>query len=171
MHGAFALAALALGAGAALELSGLRALRAEARAVSVAAAGGEAPSAPRARLARALALGAAGEVEPAEAILAELADGPGAVAADARFALANLYLREGAREGVDPARARAWLELAKARYRDALARAPGDVDARLNLERALRLAPEGEGAGPGTDLDPVKSVDVVFPDFAPTDLP
>jgi mxaK protein len=42
--------------------------------------------------------------------------------------------------------ARPLLELAKETYREALRLDPGQWDARYNLERALRLAPEQEDA-------------------------
>ena len=136
-------------------------------------ADGAAAEAPRARLARALALSAARDLDAAEPLLAALADGQEGepLARDARFALANAYLREGLRPEADPARALAWLELAKQRYRDALRLDPDDPGVRYNLERALRRAPEGEDVRLVDVDDPVKSVDVIVPDFAPTDLP
>ena len=136
-------------------------------------ADGAAAEAPRARLARALALSAARDLDAAEPLLAALADGQEGepLARDARFALANAYLREGLRPETDPARALAWLELAKQRYRDALRLDPDDPGVRYNLERALRRAPEGEDVRLVDVDDPVKSVDVIVPDFAPTDLP
>ncbi len=195
VHAAFATAAIALAGFAASGYLELDRLARVERAVGLASAGAgdagdgatggaaadvasgsasdSASDAPRARLARALALTAGRDLDAAEPLLAGLAethaDEP--VGRDARFALANAYLREGMRPEADPARARAWLELAKQRYRDALRIDPGDADARYNLERALRLAPEGDDVRLVDVDDPTKSVDVIFPDFAPTDLP
>lgn len=66
----------------------------------------------------------------------------------ARYNGANLQLREAIRmrESGDPAavaQALPLLELAKLGYRDVLRDRPQHWDARYNLERALRLAPEG----------------------------
>ena len=189
VHALFGAAALALAAFAASRWVELDRLARTERAVERAAAIGDASegdvpdddepdgggagadAAPRARLARALALSAARDLDAAEPLFASLAEEPGAVGRDARYALANAYLREGMRPEVDPARARAWLELAKGRYRDALRLEPDDPDARYNLERALRLAPEGDEVRLVDVDDPTKSVDVIVPDFAPTDLP
>ena len=189
-HALFGAAALALAGFAASRWVELERLERTERAVARAAAidgaaegagdgtsGGtgdgdtSADGAPRARLARALALSAARDLDAAEPLLAALAEEPGPVGRDARYALANAYLREGVRPEADPVRARAWLELAKQRYRDALRLAPDDADARYNLERALRRAPEGDDVRLVDVDDPTKSVDVIFPDFAPTDLP
>ena len=189
VHALFGAAALALAAFAASRWVELERLARTERAVERAAAvgdtaGGDEPDAdepdgggagadgaPRARLARALALSAARDLDAAEPLLATLAEEPGALGRDARYALANAALREGVRPEADPVRARAWLELAKQRYRDALRADPDDPDARYNLERALRLAPEGDDVRLVDVDDPTKSVDVIFPDFAPTDLP
>lgn len=62
----------------------------------------------------------------------------------ALFDLANMYLREGAGASDDAGTSRSapMIEQAKARYRALLRMTPDDWDARYNLERALRLAPE-----------------------------
>ena len=127
----------------------------------------------RALLAEAIRLSGENDTDAAERAFAAVlrrSDDP-AVLRDARFDLANLYLRAGLRPELEPARAAALVEIAKQRYRDHLRDDPDDMDARWNLERALRAAPEGEDAiDPGT-APPVKRVNVIVPDFAPTDLP
>ena len=50
----------------------------------------------------------------------------------------------------------AMLELAKQRYRDLLRLRPGDWDARYNLERALRLAPEDSEVGSAAHAGPTE---------------
>jgi mxaK protein len=72
----------------------------------------------------------------------------------ALYDLGNLHLRQALKSGLDDEAQ--WLpltELAKQSYRDLLRKDPADWDARYNLERALRLAPEededaAEEAGP-----------------------
>ena len=62
----------------------------------------------------------------------------------ALYNLANLYLRQGMASASGDALAA--MELAKQRYRDLLRADPLDWDARYNLERALRMAPENDAA-------------------------
>lgn len=63
----------------------------------------------------------------------------------ALYDLGNLHLRQALQAGVaDDAQSLPLTELAKQSYRDLLRRDPDDWDARYNLERALRLAPEEE---------------------------
>jgi mxaK protein len=72
----------------------------------------------------------------------------------ALYDLGNLHLRQAIQSGLaDEAQSLPLTELAKQSYRDLLRRDPTDWDARYNLERALRLAPEededaGEDTGP-----------------------
>ena len=84
-------------------------------------------------------------------------DAPPSLRSAARYNSANLHLREAVRlrESGDSARmtqSLPLLELAKQAYRDVLRDDPQQWDARYNLERALRLAPEtdegDDGAGP-----------------------
>jgi mxaK protein len=63
----------------------------------------------------------------------------------ALYDLGNLHLRQALQVGLeDEAQSLPLLELAKQSYRDLLRRDPDDWDARYNLERALRLAPESD---------------------------
>jgi mxaK protein len=72
----------------------------------------------------------------------------------ALYDLGNLHLRQALQVGLeDQGQSLPLLELAKQSYRDLLRRDPSDWDARYNLERTLRLAPEDdddadEDAGP-----------------------
>jgi mxaK protein len=61
----------------------------------------------------------------------------------ALYDLGNLHLKQALQVGLtDEEQSLPLIELAKQSYRDELRRDPGDWDARYNLERALRLAPE-----------------------------
>ena len=63
----------------------------------------------------------------------------------ALYNLGNLHLHQAIKAGVaDNAESLPLTELAKQSYRDLLRTDPYDWDARYNLERALRLAPEDE---------------------------
>ncbi len=101
-------------------------------------------------LARAVALAAEGRFAAAASRYQWLLDtGPlDDIGRAALFDLGNAYLRQGAGAAADAPRSLPMIEEAKARYRALLRVAPGDWDARYNLERALRLAPEAD-----TDLD------------------
>jgi mxaK protein len=72
----------------------------------------------------------------------------------ALYDLGNLNLRQAVQYGLaDEAQSLPLTELAKQSYRDLLRRDPTDWDARYNLERALRLAPE-EDADDSEDTAP-----------------
>jgi mxaK protein len=72
----------------------------------------------------------------------------------ALYDLGNLNLRQAVQYGLaDEAQSLPLTELAKQSYRDLLRRDPTDWDARYNLERALRLAPE-EDADDNEDTAP-----------------
>jgi tetratricopeptide (TPR) repeat protein len=72
----------------------------------------------------------------------------------ALYDLGNLHLRQAVQYGLaDEAQSLPLTELAKQSYRDLLRRDPTDWDARYNLERALRLAPE-EDADASEDTNP-----------------
>jgi mxaK protein len=63
----------------------------------------------------------------------------------ALYDLGNLHLHQALQAGLsDEAQSLPLIELAKQSYRDLLRKDPNDWDARYNLERALRLAPEND---------------------------
>lgn len=69
----------------------------------------------------------------------------------ALYDLGNLHLRQALRVGLsDEAQSLPLTELAKQSYRDLLRADPNDWDARYNLERTLRLAPEEDDADEDT---------------------
>jgi len=63
------------------------------------------------------------------------------------------------------------VELSKQRYRDLLSEEPYHWPARYNLERALRMAPEGTDRTDDGRVEPLKRVDVIVPGFEKQDLP
>lgn len=141
--------------------------------------------APRAvRLARATALSKAGAFNAAFKLYSGLID-PGALDAigqQALFNLGNMYLRQGLGSGsagaattADTARQAAdagpLIELAKQRYRDLLRAAPHDWDARYNLERALRIAPEEHESIAEEPTGPTERRNVQMRGMEPGDLP
>ena len=97
-----------------------------------------------ARLAWGIALSSAKRYGEAGSVFEALIDGgaPDVIGRAALFDLANMYLRQGAGDGADAVRSLPLIEQAKARYRALLRIEPDDWDARYNLERALRVAPE-----------------------------
>ena len=129
---------------------------------------------PAIQLALGSALANGGNMAEAEALLSKLISNTEdqEVRAGAQYNLANLYLRE-ALDGDNQisSKTRPMVELAKQRYRDLLAEIPGHWSARYNLERALRLAPEGSDREGDERIDPVKSVNVIVPGFDKKDLP
>lgn len=107
------------------------------------------------RFAAAYALAAQGDAQGALNAYRELDTlDDTAVRRNAKFNSATLYLAQaqGVMAGPDPAAALTWVELAKQSYRELLREDSDDWDARYNLERALRLAPDPEGAA--EDLPP-----------------
>ena len=120
----------------------------------------------------ALARGA--NLEEAERILNPLVNDPSDVAIHngAQYNLANAYLRQALASGTETtSQSLPMVELAKQRYRELLHNTPEHWPARYNLERALRMAPEGSDQSDDEDIDPVKSVNVVVPGFEKKDLP
>lgn len=103
-----------------------------------------------ARFAVAWAAGRRGEITRAVALYREVAQARPGLAAGALFNAANALLREADRVAAkgDWVGARPLFELAKETYREVLRLEPGRWDARYNLERALRMAPEEDDAGP-----------------------
>jgi mxaK protein len=102
------------------------------------------------RFAAAYAEGARGNVQGALNAYRELDQAPQPrLRRDAKYNSATLYLKEAMAAGAaaDPSAALTLVELAKQSYRELLREDPDDWDARYNLERALRLAPDAEQAG------------------------
>jgi mxaK protein len=136
-----------------------RAVQLNRDVAAAAAAPGDAPAphdAPReVKLARATVLAQRAGAQDAAfrvygALVQQGADD--AVARQALYNLGNLHLRQGIAGDAMP-----MIELAKQRYRDLLRVDPDDWDARVNLERALRLAPEEPGAAlADEDNEPVE---------------
>lgn len=96
---------------------------------------------PRAIHARILFLAWRGKLAETQELLSRMVDGPPDLQSDARFAIANARMRfaydhiEGGRfEDATPE-----IELAKTAYREALRAEPGNRDAKVNLELAMRL--------------------------------
>lgn len=102
---------------------------------------------PPVRLARALMLAKAGDHAQAaslyDALAASSPDLSDPIARAALFDAAGMSLREGSVDGgAVELRSLTMVADAKNRYRTLLRATPDDWDARYNLERALRLAPE-----------------------------
>ncbi|MEE9320037.1 MAG: hypothetical protein V3U76_06285 [Granulosicoccus sp.] len=128
---------------------------------------------PQVRLAEANMLSSSGKFSEAEKRYSQLirehrTDATGQAA---QYNLANGYLRTSLQSDVDKGSVLPLVELAKQRYRDLLQLTPTDWDARYNLERALRLAPEFTDGSEGNGADPIKRVRVIVPDFETRDLP
>ncbi len=127
---------------------------------------------PAVLLATATALSAGGQFEAAESSYVKLIDQQQLqpLGQAARYNLANHYLKRGMRTDLPGGQTQPLIEIAKQRYRDLLHSNADDWDARVNLEYALRLAPElsenDRDKGP-----PIKSVNVIVPDFKLKDLP
>ena len=131
------------------------------------------------RLARAIALAQAGAHDAAFKSYSGLIQ-PGALDAigrQAQFNLGNMYLRQalaassGGATAAPSAESAPLIELAKQRYRDLLRADPDDWDARYNLERALRLAPEEQEAYAEDPNVPVERRRVQLRGMDPGDLP
>jgi len=87
----------------------------------------------------------------------------------ALYNLANLYLRQAMASA--PGDALATMELAKQRYRDLLRVDPQDWDARYNLERALWMAPENEASFAAEPQQPAEQRRVRMRGMEAGDLP
>lgn len=113
-------------------------------AIAKAEATGLNSSVPEAQFARALALARAGKSDPALVIYKTLARSTrGDIRRAALYNTGNVYMRDAARRNSDEGfESLPLVELAKQSYRELLREWPEDWDARYNLERALRLAPE-----------------------------
>jgi mxaK protein len=100
---------------------------------------------PEARLARALALAKVDYDGALAAYKSVVQSNRDDLRLMALYDLGNLHLRQAIQQGLaDEAQSLPLTELAKQSYRDLLRRDPTDWDARYNLERALRLAPEDD---------------------------
>jgi mxaK protein len=108
---------------------------------------------PEAQFARALALARSGKSDAALNIYKSLSRETRAdVRRAALYNTGNLYMRDAARRSADDAfESLPLVELAKQAYRDVLREQPDYWDARYNLERACRLAPEVESEGDEAD--------------------
>ncbi|HEX9181167.1 MAG TPA: hypothetical protein VF859_12270 [Burkholderiales bacterium] len=105
-----------------------------------------------ARFAQAWHLARGGDIQRALALYQEIATTDGSpLAGAARYNMGNLFFAEAlrARQEQDEHAALPYLELAKQAYRDTLRAEPQRYEARYNLERALRLLPEGGDSGEG----------------------
>jgi mxaK protein len=127
-----------------------------------------------ARFAFALAMARNGEIAPAVASLREVAQARDDLAAAALYDAANALLREGQRIGLaeNPGQALPLVELAKETYREVLRLDPELWDARFNLERALRIAPEGDADSEDSQPRPADAEEAATTDRAsPLGLP
>lgn len=108
---------------------------------------------PQAQFARALALAHLGKSDAAMDIYKSLARGSRTgLRHAALYNLGNLYMHDAEGDGTDEGFGSLPLvELAKQAYRDVLREQPEEWDARYNLERACRLAPEMEYEGEEAD--------------------
>ena len=122
-------------------------------AIAKAEATGLDSSVPEAQFARALALAQAGKSDPALQIYKRLERSTRAgIRRAALYNTGNVYMRDAGRHNSDEGfESLPLVELAKQAYREVLRQRPDDWDARYNLERALRLAPEVEQEGDESD--------------------
>jgi len=156
-HLAFALVAAALGvltAGEALRLQHAQRINMSVATSAKWSAGAADHLPPEARLARAVALSRLDYDGALAAYKAIIQSNREDLRRIALYDLGNLNLRQAVQYGLaDEAQSLPLTELAKQSYRDLLRRDPTDWDARYNLERALRLAPE-EDADASEDTAP-----------------
>lgn len=96
---------------------------------------------PRAIHARILFLAWRDKLAETQELLSRMTDGPSDLRSDAQFAIANARMRS-AYDHIEAGRfedATPEIELAKSAYREALRAEPGNRDAKVNLELAMRL--------------------------------
>lgn len=105
---------------------------------------------PQVAFAQGYRLAAKGETLRALTRYQQAAQAGGSLAVAALYNIGNLHLRQAiaASDAGEKAQSLALFELAKQSYRDALALDPDDWDAKYNLERTLRLAPDAAPAPP-----------------------
>ena len=109
---------------------------------------------PEARLARAVSLARVDYDAALAAYKATIQSNRDDLRLIALYDLGNLHLYHAIQAGIaEESQSLPLTELAKQSYRDLLRRDPTDWDARYNLERALRLAPE-EDDSPDEDTGP-----------------
>lgn len=153
LFGVLALGCAGVAAWQAITLMNARALDAQVAQVLSGRAPADGPRGahddepPPVRLARAVMLAKAGARSQAvgiyDALIAASPDLSDPIARAAQFDAAGMSLREGSVEGLGiELRSPTMIADAKNRYRTLLRATPDDWDARYNLERALRLAPE-----------------------------
>ncbi|MBX2824331.1 MAG: hypothetical protein KTR33_06350 [Gammaproteobacteria bacterium] len=174
IHAGFAVVTAILTGTAAVQLLELREISRTESAIEAITTDSGKPVLAEAQLAWANIKSLSGEFDKAESTFNDLIrqHPQQPVGQAALFNLANSYMRQGMRAELQPGQSRALIELAKQRYRDLLRLNPSDWDARYNLERALQLAPEAGNASVEDDKGkPIKSVNVVVPDFKIRDLP
>lgn len=149
-HAAFGTLAAALGLITVLEFARLEQAQRVNSAITspLAASNAKTPSAtpiPEARLVSAVAMAKVDYDGALAAYKAIIQGGREDLRQLALYDLGNLHLRQALRVGLDDeAQSLPLVELAKQSYRDLLRRSPSDWDARYNLERTLRLAPEDD---------------------------
>jgi mxaK protein len=162
-HMAFALAAVALAAvtvGESLRLQHAQSINAavatwsrvvapatQSNPLAWATVGAADHLSPEARLARAVALSRVDYDAALAAYKEIIQSNRNDLRLVALYDLGNLHLHHAIQAGLgDEAQSLPLTELAKQSYRDLLRRDPSDWDARYNLERSLRLAPEDDDA-------------------------
>jgi mxaK protein len=149
-HAAFCAVAAALGLVMVVEIARLDHARTVNAAIASSQATSNAKAAPRApipeaRLAGAVAMAKVDYDGALAAYKAIIQGGREDLRRIALYDLGNLHLRHALQVGLDDeAQSLPLVELAKQSYRDLLRREPNDWDARYNLERTLRLAPEDD---------------------------
>ena len=146
VHAAFGIVAAACAAIAAVQVARLERARHVNAAIAGASVASLDRSVPEAQVARAIALGRAGDYEGALLTYKAVIQGK---RADLRhlalYNLGNLHMRAALKDPQAPTdQILPLVELAKQSYRDLLRETPQDWDARYNLERALYMAPEVE---------------------------
>ena len=146
VHAAFGIVAAACAAIAAVQVARLERARHVNAAIASASVASLDRSVPEAQVARAIALGRAGDYEGALLTYKAVIQGK---RADLRhlalYNLGNLHMRAALKDPQAPTdQILPLVELAKQSYRDLLRETPQDWDARYNLERALYMAPEVE---------------------------
>ena len=144
-HVVFGTIAVTLGLLTAVEVARLEHAKEVNAAIVPAAASNDATAIPEAKLVRAVTMAKSDYDGALAGYKAVIQGGREDLRRIALYDLGNLDLRQALHVGLDDeARSLPLVELAKQSYRNLLRRDPGDWDARYNLERTLRLAPEDD---------------------------